>query len=118
MFKKRKTIKQVEEGNELAPKFDQNGFIPVVTTDAKSGVVLMHAYMNDEALKKTISTKEAHYYSRSRKCLWHKGATSGLVQDVKNIDLMKKALDIKPLTEEIKEKFRERLMKLGDFSSL
>ena len=71
MFKKRKTIKQVEEGNELAPKFDQNGFIPVVTTDAKSGVVLMHAYMNDEALKKTISTKEAHYYSRSRKCLCH-----------------------------------------------
>ena len=52
MFKKRKTIKQVEEGNELAPKFDQNGFIPVVTTDAKSGVVLMHAYMNDEALRK------------------------------------------------------------------
>ena len=85
MFKKRKTIKQVEEGNELAPKFDQNGFIPVVTTDAKSGVVLMHAYMNEEALKKTIATKEAHYYSRSRKCLWHKGATSGLVQDVKNI---------------------------------
>ena len=76
MFKKRKTIKQVEEGNELAPKFDQNGFIPVVTTEAKSGVVL---------LKKTIATKEAHYYSRSRKCLWHKGATSGLVQDVKNI---------------------------------
>ena len=69
MFKKRKTIKQVEEGNELAPKFDQNGFIPVVTTDAKSGIVLMHAYMNDEALKKTIATKEAHYYSRSRKCL-------------------------------------------------
>ena len=85
MFKKRKTIKQVEEGNELAPKFDQNGFIPVVTTDAKSRVVLMHAYMNEEALKKTIATKEAHYYSRSRKCLWHKGATSGLVQDVKNI---------------------------------
>ena len=52
MFKKRKTIKQVEEGNELAPKFDQNGFIPVVTTDAKTGVVLMHAYMNEEALKK------------------------------------------------------------------
>ena len=85
MFKKRETIKQVEEGNDLAPKFDKNGFIPVVTTDAKTGVVLMHAYMNEEALKKTITTKEAHYYSRSRKCLWHKGATSGLIQDVKNI---------------------------------
>jgi phosphoribosyl-AMP cyclohydrolase len=85
MFKKRETIKQVEEGNDLAPKFDKNGFIPVITTDVKTGVVLMHAYMNDEALKKTITTKEAHYYSRSRKCLWHKGATSGLIQDVKNI---------------------------------
>ena len=85
MFKKRETIKQVEEGNDLAPKFDKNGFIPVVTTDAKTGVVLMHAYMNEEALKKTITTREAHYYSRSRKCLWHKGATSGLIQDIKNI---------------------------------
>ena len=46
MFKKRETIKQVEEGNDLAPKFDKNGFIPVVTTDVESGVVLMHAYMN------------------------------------------------------------------------
>ncbi len=85
MFKKRETIKQVEEGNDLAPKFDENGFIPVVTTDVDSGIVLMHAYMNNEALKKTITTKEAHYFSRSRKCLWHKGATSGLIQDVKNI---------------------------------
>ena len=85
MFKERETIKQVEEGNDLAPKFDDKGFIPVVTTDAKTGIVLMHAYMNQEALEKTISTKQAHYYSRSRKCLWHKGATSGLIQDVKNI---------------------------------
>lgn len=85
MFKKRDTIKQVEEGHDLAPKFDKNGFIPVVTTDAKSGTVLMHAYMNKEALKRTITTKQAHYYSRSRECLWHKGATSGLIQDVKNI---------------------------------
>ena len=85
MFKKRESIKQVEESSDLAPKFDENGYIPVVTTDVKSGIVLMHAYMNEEALKKTIITKEAHYYSRSRKCLWHKGATSGLIQDVKNI---------------------------------
>ena len=48
-FEKRKSIEQVEESNELAPKFDQNGFIPVVTTDAKSRVVLMQAYMNEEA---------------------------------------------------------------------
>ena len=85
MFKKRESIKQVEEGNDLAPKFDEYGYIPVVTTDKKTGLVLMHAYMNEEALRKTIETKEAHYYSRSRKCLWHKGATSGLIQDIKNI---------------------------------
>ena len=47
MFKKRQTVKQVEEGNELAPKFDRDGFIPVVTTDSKTGVVLMHAYMKN-----------------------------------------------------------------------
>ena len=58
-FKKRKTIEQVEESTELAPKFDQDGLIPVVTTDFSSGEVLMHGYMNEEALKKTISLGEA-----------------------------------------------------------
>ena len=58
------------------------GLIPCVTTAASSGEVLMLGYMNAEALKKTILTGEAHYYSRSRKVLWHKGATSGLVQKV------------------------------------
>jgi len=82
MFEKRVTIEQVEEGNELAPKFDENGLIACVTTSAKTGEVLMLGYMNEEALKKTIETGEAHYWSRSRKVLWHKGATSGLVQKV------------------------------------
>ena len=82
MFAKRVTIEQVEEGNELAPKFDAEGLIPCVTTSAESGEVLMLGYMNEEALIKTIETGEAHYYSRSRKVLWHKGATSGLVQKV------------------------------------
>ena len=81
-FSKRLTIEQVEEGHELAPKFDEHGLIPCVTTAAGSGEVLMLGYMNVEALKKTILTGEAHYYSRSRKQLWHKGATSGLVQKV------------------------------------
>jgi phosphoribosyl-AMP cyclohydrolase len=81
-FSKRLTIEQVEEGHELAPKFDEHGLIPCVTTAASSGEVLMLGYMNVEALKKTILTGEAHYYSRSRKLLWHKGATSGLVQKV------------------------------------
>lgn len=75
-------MEQVEEGTSLSPKFDERGLIPVITTDADSGEVLMHAYMNAEALERTIATGEAHYWSRSRECLWHKGATSGLVQNV------------------------------------
>ena len=84
-FEKRKTIEQVEESTELAPKFDQDGLIPVVTTDFSSGEVLMQGYMNEEALKKTISLGEAVYYSRSRQALWHKGKTSGLVQTIKEM---------------------------------
>lgn len=81
-FFKRVSIEQVEEGQELAPKFDEHGLIACVTTAAHSGEVLMLGYMNAEALKKTILTGEAHYFSRSRQVLWHKGATSGLVQKV------------------------------------
>ena len=84
-FKKRKTIKQVEESTDLAPKFDSCGLIPVVTTDYLSGEVLMQGFMNKDALKQTINLKEAVYYSRSRKSLWHKGKTSGLVQKIKEI---------------------------------
>lgn len=82
IFSKRVSIEQVEEGAELAPKFDADGLIACVTTAASSGEVLMLGYMNEEALRKTIETGEAHYYSRSRKVLWHKGATSGLVQKI------------------------------------
>jgi len=84
-FHPRISIEQVEEGTELAPKFDANGHMPVVTTDYATGEVLMHAYMNAEALKKTIETGEAHYWSRSRAVPWHKGATSGLVQRVREM---------------------------------
>ena len=82
MFKKRDSVFEVEEGKYLSPKFDSKGLIPVVTTDNKTGEVLMHGYMNSEALKKTIETKEAHYWSRSRKSIWHKGKTSGFTQKV------------------------------------
>ncbi|NDF12601.1 MAG: phosphoribosyl-AMP cyclohydrolase [Proteobacteria bacterium] len=82
LFGKRITVEQVEEGTTLAPKFDEHGLIAVVTTDADTGNVLMLGYMNAEALEKTILTGEAHYFSRSRQVLWHKGATSGLVQKV------------------------------------
>ncbi len=84
-FQARKNIEQVEEGSELAPRFDDRGLITVVTTDATSGELLMQGYMNAEALQLTISTGEAHYYSRSRQALWHKGATSGLVQTVREL---------------------------------
>ena len=82
-FAARQTVEQVEEGSELAPKFDEHGLIPVVTTDFESGEVLMQGYMNAEALQRTIMTGEAHYFSRSRQVMWHKGATSGLVQTVR-----------------------------------
>ena len=85
MFKKRDNIKEIEEGKYLQPKFDENGLIPVITADFKTGDILMHAYMNHESLKKTIETKEAHYWSRSRKKIWHKGQISGFVQKVKEI---------------------------------
>ena len=85
MFKNRDNIEEVEEGKYLSPKFDENGLIPVIATDFQTGNILMHGYMNDEALKKTIETKEAHYWSRSRKKMWRKGQVSGFVQIVKEI---------------------------------
>ena len=82
LFKARKSVEQVEESSDLAPKFDTDGLIPCITTDADTGDVLMLGYMNNEALKRTIETEEAHYWSRSRGCLWHKGSSSGLIQRV------------------------------------
>ena len=87
MFKKRDNIKDVEEGKYLAPKFDENGLIPVITTDFNGGGILMHGYMNAESLKKTIETKEAHYWSRSRGKIWRKGEVSGFIQKVKEIKI-------------------------------
>ena len=85
MFKKRRSVEQVEESNELAPKFDENGLIVVTTVDFETNDILMTGFMNKEALEKTIQTKEAYYYSRSRNALWHKGATSGYTQKVREI---------------------------------
>jgi phosphoribosyl-AMP cyclohydrolase len=75
-------VEQVEEGLELAPKFGPDGLLPCITTDATSGEVLMLSWMNADALQRTLATREAHYWSRSRQVLWHKGGTSGLVQRV------------------------------------
>lgn len=84
-FAHRDSVEQVEEGTELAPKFDEQGLIPVVTTDHATGEVLMHGYMNAQALLQTVQSGEAHYWSRSRQCLWHKGASSGFVQRVEEM---------------------------------
>ena len=72
----------IEEGLAFIPKFDANGLVTVVVTDAKSGDVLMVAHMNEEAIRKTVASGEAWYYSRSRKTLWRKGETSGHTQRV------------------------------------
>ena len=85
MFKKRENVAAIEEGKILSPKFDKDGLIPVITTDFKTGEVLMHGFMNSESLKKTIETKEAYYWSRSRKQVWHKGETSGFIQKIVEI---------------------------------
>ena len=80
MFKKRESVFEVEEGKFLSPKFDKDGLIPVTTSDSGSGELLMHGYMNEEALKKTINTNNMYYFSRSRQKLWQKGETSGHFQ--------------------------------------
>ncbi len=72
----------VEESHVLAPKFDRDGLIPVIAQDASTGDVLMLAYMNAEALARTIETGEAWYWSRSRKSFWRKGESSGNTQSV------------------------------------
>jgi len=76
------STKDIEEGLAFTPKFDANGLITAVATDAKSGDVLMVAHMNAEALAKTVASGEAWYYSRSRQALWKKGESSGHVQRV------------------------------------
>jgi phosphoribosyl-AMP cyclohydrolase len=76
---------QVENGLKLMPKFDSNGLLPCVTVDSITQRVLMFAYMNEEALRLTISTKKATYYTRSRKKIWVKGESSGHFQEVVEI---------------------------------
>ena len=84
-FGKRISIEEVEEGKSFTPKFDENGLIPVITVEDSSGDILMHGYLNSEALIKSIESKEAHYWSRSRQKLWKKGEISGLKQTIVKI---------------------------------
>jgi phosphoribosyl-AMP cyclohydrolase len=75
-------LNDIEEGLAFQPKFDAAGLVTCVATDAASGEVLMVAHMNDEALRKTVASGEAWYFSRSRNALWRKGETSGHTQRV------------------------------------
>lgn len=79
------TKAELEEGDVLTPRFDKDGLVVCVTVDAKDNSILMLAYMNAEALKLTLETGTAHYWSRSRQSLWRKGDTSGQVQKVVEI---------------------------------
>jgi phosphoribosyl-AMP cyclohydrolase len=81
-FAERGSIDEIEEGRVLAPKFDADGLVTCVVTDARSGDVLMVAHMNAQALQQTIATGEAWYFSRSRGSLWRKGESSGHAQRV------------------------------------
>jgi phosphoribosyl-AMP cyclohydrolase len=76
---------ELEEGEVFSPRFDADGLIGCIVTDARDGAVLMFAYMNEEALRLTLETGAAHYWSRSRQSLWRKGETSGQRQSVKEI---------------------------------
>jgi phosphoribosyl-AMP cyclohydrolase len=73
---------ELEEGTVLMPRFGPDGLVTCVTTDAETGEVLMVAHMNADALARTLATGEAWYWSRSRRALWRKGATSGQTQSV------------------------------------
>jgi len=84
-FPPRGTKAELEEGLDFSPKFDADGLIPALAMDALTHEPLMLAYMNSESLRHTLEIGEAVYWSRSRKEIWHKGATSGHVQRIKEI---------------------------------
>ena len=81
-FAPRGTTREIEEGTALAPRFDRDGLVTCIATDASTGELLMVAHMNAEALRRTIDSGEAWYYSRSRQALWRKGESSGHTQRV------------------------------------
>ena len=85
ILNKRVSIEQIEEGKEFCPKFNKEGLIPCITLEYGSKEVLMFSFLNEEALKKSIVTEKAHYYSRSRKNVWFKGEVSGMHHQVQDI---------------------------------
>lgn len=85
LFATRTSIAQVELGDELAPRFDGDGLLPAIVVDTATQAILMLGYMNAEALRRIIRTREAHFWSRSRQALWRKGEHSGFTQWIEHI---------------------------------
>ncbi len=85
LFAARQSVEQVELGNDFAPRFDAAGLLPAVVTNIEDNSILMLGYMNTEALELTLRTGHAHFWSRSREALWHKGEHSGFTQTVERI---------------------------------
>lgn len=85
LFAPRGDKRDIEEGGGFAPKFDRDGLVVCIASEVQTGDILMVAYMNEEALRLTLETGVAHYWSRSRKALWRKGDTSGQVQRVREL---------------------------------
>lgn len=85
LFAQRISIEQVELGDQLAPRFDAAGLLPAIVVDAANGQILMLGQMNADALERTITTREAHFWSRSRQAIWRKGEHSGFTQTVERL---------------------------------
>jgi phosphoribosyl-AMP cyclohydrolase len=101
MFAKPGNKESLERGKTLTPNFDANGLIAAIAQHADTGEVLMIGWMNADALELTLEVGEAHYFSRSRQEIWHKGATSGQVQVITElrVDCDQDAILMKVITE-------------------
>lgn len=85
LFAERRSVEQVELGDRLAPRFDAAGLLPAIVVDMVTGQILMLGQMNADALERTIATRQAHFWSRSRQALWRKGEHSGFTQTVERM---------------------------------
>tara|TARA_B100001248_G_C27396294_1_gene465810 strand:+ start:2083 stop:2583 length:501 start_codon:yes stop_codon:yes gene_type:complete len=85
LFKKRTSVEQIEESLDLCPKFNDQKLLPCITVEEKTGEILMFSFINRTAFRKSIETKMAHYFSRTRKSIWLKGESSGMFHHIKNM---------------------------------
>lgn len=85
LFAARQSVEQVELGDDFAPRFDADGLIPAIVTNVENGSILMLGYMSAEAIERTVRTRQAHFWSRSRQALWRKGEHSGFTQTVERM---------------------------------